>query len=79
MATTAEEIQKLLERLPERDQERVLNYVRSLASSQTFAHTSLPPGTPGAVVARLSVSPEVGEALERAIVETERIDLDGWL
>lgn len=78
MATTVEEIQKLLERLPERDQERVLSYVRSIASEAPFPHAPLPPGTPGAVVARLSVSPEVGEALERALEETERIDMDGW-
>lgn len=53
--------------------------LRSLACvADPFPRTPLPPGMPGAVVARLSVSPEVGEALERALKETERIDLDGW-
>ncbi len=71
MATIAEEIRTLLERLPERDQERVLAYVRELAQKPPFPHTALPPGTPGHVIARLSVSPEVGEDLARALEEIE--------
>lgn len=78
MATIAEEIHTLLERLPERDQERVLAYVRDLTLKAPFPHTPLPPGTPGYLIARLSISPEVGEDLARALEETERIDLDGW-
>lgn len=78
MATIAEEIHTLLERLPEREQERVLAYVRGLTQKAPFPHTPLPPGTPGTIIARLSVSPEVGEDLARALEETERIDLDGW-
>jgi hypothetical protein len=78
MATIAEEIHTLLERLPERDQERVLAYVRELTQKAPFPRTPLPPGTPGSLIARLSVSPEVGEDLARALEETERIDPDGW-
>jgi hypothetical protein len=78
MATIAEEIHTLLERLPERDQERVLAYVRELTQKGPFPHTPLPRGTPGTLIAPLSVSPEVGEDLARALEETERIDPDGW-
>ena len=78
MATTAEEIQALIEQLPPSDQERVLAYVRQLAQKDPFPHTPLPPGTPGHLIARLSVSPEVGEDLARALEDTERIDVNGW-
>ncbi len=78
MATTAEEIQVLLGQLPESDQERVLAYVRELAQKAPFPRTPLPPGTPGYIIARLSVSPEVGEDLARALEDTERIDPNGW-
>ncbi len=78
MATIAEEIHTLIERLPESDQERVLAYIRELAHKSPFPRSLLPPGTPGYVIARLSVSPEVGEDLARALEDTERIDPDGW-
>ena len=78
MGTAAEEIQALLGQLPESDQERVLAYVRELAHKTPFPHAPLPPGTPGYIIARLSVSPEVGEDLARALEDTERIDPDGW-
>ena len=77
MATIAEEIRNLIEQLPESDQERVLAYVRELAKTP-FPRSPLPPGTPGYIIARLSVSPEVGEDLARALEDTERIDPDGW-
>jgi hypothetical protein len=84
MATIAEEIQEAVAHLPPSDQQRVLAYVRSLAQAAQTAqaspvpHTPLPPGTPGSVIANLRVSPELGEALERALEDTERIDYDGW-
>ena len=72
MATIAEEIHTLIERLPESDQERVLAYIRELAQKKPFPHSPLPPGTPGYVIARLSVSPEVGEDLARALEDTDQ-------
>lgn len=78
MATIAEELASVLEQLPERDQERVLSFARYLAAPIEFPHTPLPPGTPGHVVAQLRVSPEVGEAMERAMEDGERIWPDEW-
>lgn len=78
MATTAEELHHMIDQLSPEEQERLLAYARELAQPQPYPRTPLPPGTPGSVVAQLSVSPEVGEAMERALEETERIDLDGW-
>jgi hypothetical protein len=77
MATIAEEIHTLIERLPESDQERVLAYVRELSHRTPFPHSPLPPGTPGYIIAGLSVSPEVGDDLAHALEDTERIDPDG--
>lgn len=78
MATIAEELASVLEQLPERDQERVLSFARALANPPEFPHTPLPAGTPGHVVAQLRVSPEVGEAMERAHEECERVWPDEW-
>ena len=84
MATITEEIQEAVAHLPPSDQQRVLAYVRALAQAAQTAqpfpvpHTPLPPGTPGSVLANLRVSPELGEALERALEDTEKIDYDGW-
>jgi hypothetical protein len=76
MATIPEELESLLARLSAADQRRLLEYARALASAEPFPRSPLPPGTPGEVVARLRVSPEVGEALERGLEESERIDPD---
>ena len=84
MSTIADEIQEAVVHLPPSDQQRVLAYVRALAQvAQTaqvsqLPHTPLPSGTPGSVIANLRVSPELGEALERTLEDTERIDYDGW-
>ncbi len=75
MATIAEELNALLAQLPPREQERVLSFARELAHPPMVPHTPLPPGTPGHVVAKLRVSPEAGEAMERALEETERSGL----
>ena len=78
MATTAEELHTMIDHLSAQDQERMLVFARELTQPKPYPHTPLPPGTPGHVVAQLSVSPEVGEAMERALEDTERIDLHGW-
>ena len=73
MATIAEELSSLLAQLPTREQERVLNFARELAHPPTFPHSPLPPGTPGYIMAQLRISPEFGEAMERALVDTEQV------
>ncbi len=84
MATTSEELHSMIDQLSAQDQERILAYARELAQPypqpQPYppARAPLPPGTPGSVVAQLSVSPEVGAALAAAHEECERIDPDGW-
>ncbi len=78
MATTAEELRQVIEQLSPENQERMLAFARELAQPQPYPHTPLPPGTPGPVVAQLFVSAEVGEAMARALEDTERIDPDGW-
>jgi hypothetical protein len=76
MASVAEEIASVVAHLPPQEPERVLRFARDLAHPPVFPHTPLPPGTPGHMVAKLRVSPEVDEAMERALEECERIDLD---
>ena len=76
MATTAEELHTMIDRLPPRDQERILAYARELAQRQPYPHTPLPPGTPPEVLLRFTVSPEVADALEQAMMESERVDID---
>lgn len=73
MATIVEELTALVAQLSPNEQERVLSFARELAHPPVFPHTPLPPGTPGHVVAKLRVSPEAGEAMERALEDTERI------
>ena len=73
MATIAEELSSLIAQLPRREQERVLNFARDLARPPVFPHSPLPPGAPGHVVAKLRVSAEAGEAMEKALEDTERV------
>jgi hypothetical protein len=66
-------LRKELERLSEPQQERVVEFARSLAT--------LPPGAPGASLLRFAgaISPEDAAAMKRAIeAECERIDPNGW-
>lgn len=78
MATIAEEINETIAHLPPSDQQRVLNYARELAHTAALPHTPLPPGTPPEVLLRFTVSPEVGEAMQQAMEESERIDMEEW-
>lgn len=73
MSTVVEELASLVAHLPEREQERILNFARELAHPTVFPHTPLPPGTPGHVVAQLRVSDEVGEAMERALSPAHKL------
>lgn len=74
MATIAEEITSLIERLSPNDQKGVLELACGLVNLPAFLHTPLAPDTPGEVLAQLRVSPVVGEAMERALEECERVD-----
>ena len=76
MATIVEELSALVAQLPPREQERVLSFARALAHPPVFPHTPRPPGTPGYIVAQLRVSPEAGEAMQRALEDCERTDQD---
>ncbi|HEX8034460.1 MAG TPA: hypothetical protein VF510_11465 [Ktedonobacterales bacterium] len=76
MATIAEELSSLVAQLPPREQERVLNFARELASPPVFPHTPLPQGTPPDALLRIRVDPEVGEAMAQALAECEQIDAD---
>jgi hypothetical protein len=66
MSTIAEELNALLAQLPPSEQARVLN----------FARTPLPPGSSPDALLRIRVDPEVGEAMEQALADCERIDPD---
>lgn len=76
MATIPEEVSALLERLPLSDQQRVLNYARRLVNIPAFPHTPLPPGSPPDVLLRITLAPEVGEAIEQALEDCEQVDPD---
>jgi hypothetical protein len=78
MATTIEELLRMIDQLSPQDQERVLAYTHELAAAQHLPHTMLPPGTPGHMIANLRVSPEGGAAMEQALDDCERIDEDEW-
>jgi hypothetical protein len=73
VATTAEELSSLLTKLSPRDQERVLSFVRELAHPPAFPRTPLPSGSPPEALLRFRVTTEVGEAMERAQEDCERI------
>jgi hypothetical protein len=73
MATIAEELSSLLGQLSLRDQERILSYARELAHPHAFPRTPLPPGSSPDALLRIRVDQEVGEAMEKALEECERI------
>lgn len=76
MATTVEELRSLIDRLPPQDQERMLAYARELAQPRPAPRTPLPTGSPPEALLRFTVSSEVGEALEQAHIESQKIDPD---
>lgn len=73
MATIADELASVLAHLPQRDQERVLSFARELADQPQFPHTPLPPGSSPDALLRIQSDLEVGEAMEQAHEECERI------
>lgn len=76
MATTADELASLLAKLSPEDQERLLSLARELAHPPVFPHTPLPPGSPPDALLKIQVDPEVGEALQEAMEDCERISPD---
>ncbi len=84
MATTIEEIQALVKRLPPDDQQQVLEFAQGLArlhrALSSLPKTPLPPGTPGAALITtllgLKLSSEDIDAMERALEDCERIEPD---
>ena len=77
MATIAEEIHTIVERLSPDNQRRVLEFAQELAQTHytlaSLPRTPLPPGTPGSVLMRFKLPLEDVEAMERALEDCERI------
>ncbi|HLY30233.1 MAG TPA: hypothetical protein VKQ36_04345 [Ktedonobacterales bacterium] len=76
MAATAEELHHMIDRLSPEEQERLLAYAHELAQPGPLPRTPLPPGSPPEALLRFTVTPEVGEALEQAHIESEKIEPD---
>jgi hypothetical protein len=83
MATTAEEIHSRIERLSIVDQQRVLDFVQELQEISeihqailSFPKTPLPEGgAPAKALIGFTLPLEVVEDIERALRDTERIDV----
>ena len=74
MATPTEELHALMARLPTQEQERVLSFARELpAHPSVFPHTPLQPGSPPEALLHIRVDAEVGEAMEQALADYERV------
>jgi len=86
MATTIEEIQALVKRLPPERQQKVLEFARGLSQSgrtiSSLPKTPLPPGTSGAdlltALHGFKLPLEDVEAMERALEDCERVEPDEY-
>lgn len=82
MATILEEIRSRVEQLSPEDQLRVLEFVQELKEHQktlsSLPRSPLPLGTPGKALLRSSHSSEDAEVFERALQDSERIEVDEW-
>ena len=86
MATISEEISKIVERLSLDRQQKVLEFVQKLTQTDqtstplSLPTTPLPPGTPGSTLLQLRFlsSREDVEAMERALVDCERVEEDEY-
>jgi hypothetical protein len=83
MATTIEEILASAERLSPDKQRRVLEFMHELEKDtdelealQALPKSPLPPGTPGWKLLRFTIPPEDAAAMEKALEDCERIDID---
>lgn len=82
MATTAEQINTLVDQLSPVYQKRVLEFVQEMTQElkaiQSLPKSTLPPGTPGWKLLRFTVSPEDAEAMQKALDDCERIEVDEY-
>ena len=84
MATISEELHELVDSLSLDQQQQLLEYAQMLmlcqadSSIMSFPKSKLPPGTPGSALRHFNISSEDIEAMERALEDCERIDLDGY-
>ncbi len=82
MATMPEEIRSLVERLSPDLQQQVLKFAKGLARTHkdiaALPKSPLPPGTPGPTLLRFKLPSEDIEAMERALVDCERIEPDEY-
>jgi hypothetical protein len=82
MATMPEEIRSLVERLSPDLQQQVLKFAKGLARTHkdiaALPKSPLPPGTPGPTLLRFKLPSEDVEAMERALVDCERIEPDEY-
>lgn len=86
MATTVEELHSRIDRLSIVDQQRVLDFVQELQEISeihqailSFPKTPLPEGgVPAKAMLGFKLPLEVVEDIERALQDTERIDIDEW-
>jgi len=76
IAPTRDLIMSQLDRLTPDQQKQALDYITTLADSDE----SLPPGTPGAVLARFigSISKDDLNLMEEAIRDCDTVDLNDW-
>ena len=73
MSTIADELTSILSQLSPSEQERVLWFARELAHPPVYPHTPLPPGSAPDTLLRIRVDAETGEAMEKAIEDTEQV------
>ena len=78
MTTSGEKLHALIDRLSAEDQERLLSYAQELERQPPMPHTPLPPGAPPDALLRLSVAPEVADALQQALDDCEHVYPDEW-
>ncbi len=82
MSNTLDKIYTLAEKLSPQDQQRALDLIEELSQAHQESLSKLPPGTSGKALLALkfSMSPEVIDAMEKAIEDCERIEPDeDWL
>jgi hypothetical protein len=82
MATMPEEIRSLVERLSPDLQRQVLKFTKGLARTRvdrmSLPTTPLPPGTPGTTLLRFKLPSEDIQAMERALIDCEKIEPDEY-
>lgn len=82
MATIAEELHALVDRLSPEQQRRLLELAQTLNQTAQnrppLPKSTPPPGTPASVLLRLQLPIEAAKEMERALEDCERIDPDEY-